>query len=1165
MAAFAWGPSLRDPDLDRKLQGVFDKFGEDTYAWDIGSRKVVAVEIISISRDWIDGFLCRFLPRVGLDWLQEDRKTAKIRISGLDHRYPLLCGGERILCAGIVKTADVGMTTLEFHPGVSVVHVPTMAPELHWAICHMFAGGYGGWAQAAEWLQDSNAGFVIDRQVFIDWEPHVTRTCSLNHGTNIDKAPLVPSADFAIKRKIIVEAAIADMTALHAIRMPFNMLATISPPCISWSLGGKGGGFDSIHGMALVDAIELLFASQPNAAMFECADAIKSHHHFPVFGALMNHLGYKQVWEQIIPYHLLANHHRNRWFSVWVRHDVQATAVDNLFRLMVPPIIPWNDSRYHFSLPQQVMQQLRLSPEHMRTYGDLQLLPPAKRSRVQSAESTLQVVRARIPSPSDPLATLCSSYTQQHCLDRNHLERRGIFASITEDNNQFVFLDPVRFIALFGTVTNLAFPLDVAKAFQQIGNAVSVPQALLCFLVTLASTTSLQIPIQETLRKCWLSRIHADTTVLEVTADLVWIRNIVQFVHSLPKPIFHVLAPNAQVIFLDEKFPIEIGAHMSFRELAAMLFRLQFHQMMQIRVEHVSLHPTPVGLALPFIEQTQEFELYLGGYQLCTVQAWDGCSSHVGPSPVIPTPRADQLCPQVTQALCKPLSIEELRFMQVIEALENLNCITLAPSSTFIIWAERNMWAFTPFDGHESQFPARLRTAFEVLIPPAKIVIISLHQNFRWRQGIKGFIVKNSDTMHHAGKCVLQESPNPDGTSAFVVTEARESWPSGTLHNGLPIQVPCQPQDGDIFLVPPQCIRAGGVHDICKKRQVLLPGAMFADRCEFACNTEGWLATDEAWFHIASLNWMTPNIAFLDPVFWDSRVNHLTLSDGTSLGFPNNTISILPVLVDNHWSGVEVMRLADVIQIVFVQVPVELQSRLQTILAGIFDVVPSKLNVTETWPEQHFNMCGWTLLRRWSTLISDEEWQIPVDLSQITPTKLQSLQLAIEASQEDWRAIGIDHNFLRFATQLRTKFLAHLARTTTNLSSAVAQPLSTNVHSLAVNPKTRATTMTAFSGETPHFLFDYLNRRLEDFRCEPTWAASDEIDHALDVARIYASHTLIVTPLLWDPQSASCKSITGAQTPLVGFTEFIAPLRVCSVTFFFMANLSLCFLPTACH
>ena len=173
MAAFAWGPSLRDPDLDRKLQGVFDMFGEDTYAWDIGSRKVVAVEIISISRDWIDGFLCRFLPRVGLDWLQEDRKTAKIRISGLDHRYPLLCGGERILCAGIAKTADVGMTTLEFHPGVSVVHVPTMAPELHWAICHMFAGGYGGWAQAAEWLQDSNAGFVIDRQVFIDWEPHV--------------------------------------------------------------------------------------------------------------------------------------------------------------------------------------------------------------------------------------------------------------------------------------------------------------------------------------------------------------------------------------------------------------------------------------------------------------------------------------------------------------------------------------------------------------------------------------------------------------------------------------------------------------------------------------------------------------------------------------------------------------------------------------------------------------------------------------------------------------------------------------------------------------------------------------------------------------------------------------------------------------------------------
>ena len=86
--------------------------------------------------------------------------------------------------------------------------------------------------------------------------------------------------------------------------------------------------------------------------------------------------------------------------------------------------------------------------------------------------------------------------------------------------------------------------------------------------------------------------------------------------------------------------------------------------------------------------------------------------------------------------------------------------------------------------------------------------------------------------------------------------------------------------------------------------------------------------------------------------------------------------------------------------------------------------------------------------------------------------------------------------------------------------------------------------MSPFSGETPRHLLDYLNRRLEDFRCEPTWAASDEIDFALDLLRPYASHTLFINPLVWDTQSAAFRSISGVQVPLTGFTDIVVPLRV---------------------
>ena len=51
-------------------------------------------------------------------------------------------------------------------------------------------------------------------------------------------------------------------------------------------------------------------------------------------------------------------------------------------------------------------------------------------------------------------------------------------------------------------------------------------------------------------------------------------------------------------------------------------------------------------------------------------------------------------------------------------------------------------------------------------------------------------------------------------------------------------------------------------------------------------------------------------------------------------------------LIDNHWAGVEVIRLAEIIQVLFVQVPSELQVRLHQILARIFDINPAQLSIT---------------------------------------------------------------------------------------------------------------------------------------------------------------------------------------------------------------------------
>ena len=87
----------------------------------------------------------------------------------------------------------------------TILHYPTVAPELHWNILHLFAGGYGGWTQAAEWLQSQNIGFVMDRQVFVDCDPSVIKAGALNHDALVVKAPLEPHPDFEPTMRVMVK------------------------------------------------------------------------------------------------------------------------------------------------------------------------------------------------------------------------------------------------------------------------------------------------------------------------------------------------------------------------------------------------------------------------------------------------------------------------------------------------------------------------------------------------------------------------------------------------------------------------------------------------------------------------------------------------------------------------------------------------------------------------------------------------------------------------------------------------------------------------------------------------------------------------------------------------------------------------------------------------
>ena len=156
--------------------------------------------------------------------------------------------------------------------------------------------------------------------------------------------------------------------------------------------------------------------------------------------------------------------------------------------------------------------------------------------------------------------------------------------------------------------------------------------------------------------------------------------------------------------------------------------------MMQIRVEHFSATPAPTDLVLEFLAHDKECDLYLGGYHLCLVQ-W------VEPS--TPTLLLDEqddalgppsLAGGIPSLPFGPFDPTDLLFTKAIENLENLNCVTSYPGSTFVIVAGSNLWAYTPFDGTESQFTTRIRAAFSSLVPQERAVIIRFTRIFVGRR-----------------------------------------------------------------------------------------------------------------------------------------------------------------------------------------------------------------------------------------------------------------------------------------------------------------------------------------------------------------------------------------------------------------------------------------------
>ena len=204
--------------------------------------------------------------------------------------------------------------------------------------------------------------------------------------------------------------------------------------------------------------------------------------------------------------HQLTCNFRTRWLAVWSRQDIVCQKLEERFACATPKRIAWGDPKHCFHLPSQMMDALTLKADQLQTYGDRQLLPPNKRARAQDEASVQQVLEQRLMQQGHYLPTLCASYTGQHLLQKEHLEAKGIFATLTRHADGFRFLDPFLFVALFGTSDSIGLPVDLRVAFHQVGNAISQIHALVAILFAFEGISGESPPKLVLVQQCWDDR-----------------------------------------------------------------------------------------------------------------------------------------------------------------------------------------------------------------------------------------------------------------------------------------------------------------------------------------------------------------------------------------------------------------------------------------------------------------------------------------------------------------------------------------------------------------------------------------------------------------------------------------------------------------------------------
>ena len=1068
----------------------------------------------------------RFYPGVGFA-PHDDARQWSITMPEVTPCLRTMCPGDVITCHGKAKIYDAKIT---YDKNVIFCRWPQFQGSLPWNVIHWFSGGYMGWSRAISWLAKREPECAIGQQIFVDSDQKVMQCWSQDAGRQFVNAPICPHAKWDPAPVTGVCGEVADLSIARLACFQNNVIETMSPPCISWSRGGKNCGLNSSAGFAFFEAIQVAL-TQPVIVIAECADETPKHPHFCLLADSFRLLGYKSVWQQVVPTHFLTHMSRTRWLAVWIRHDIPGKCIDAVFELRPNQFTPWHAAGNKLFAPDQIHKQLVLD-EHLRQiYGDPNLLPPAKRYRYTSPTQVFEIRQAQVTSP---MPTLCASYTKQHCLSSEHVREKGIFASLQIIDDQVLFLDPLRFIALFGSVGKVTIPCEINLAFHILGNAIIVPHALLACSVAFSAIGDFRWTPTGLVAECWQDRLQFASSIVRVVDEFLVVHPLLDF--CLDPPI-RIPAGDGDLDFVitSPNRPDRVSGKVSMQLTLADF------------VESVIGVPQYMHSLLAFGAETDSATPELRLQRVASIAAtWKiSLDSLVIAVVDFALLQAVTISPTLDFVLEK--SIKTAKVIKVPPKLDNDAFFAheqLCPLLSLI--EKQSMCA------EDEHVPSKQGVA--MFYPLQANVLLRHGPNGLWPH-VQGLLAGYA----HGGNLSIVQSPTVTllGQQVVVcfsepvlhnrVVVALEDIPTSHLQctvsdktiradaefdingrasfleqiNGVPI-----PRDEEITLhhadllsIRPieqieKAIRCGGHHE-GDPSPALPSNATFYQRCEFSVNTSGWIATDELIHLVSSIQDHLPSPApHFEVMQWQGQSSDL---ESLLLGEPEFLTTLttwLFVLVQSHW-------MLCIVNTESVRAHVSVQgcasSNIQPLIAAlarVLDLAPSRIAVSFVPTDLVPHMCGWTFVQQFAANSSFVPQQLVVSNSALPTNFVDAIQEVLASSREEWMKAGASPTLCNFARDSRRLFFYHLADH--------ADPLEASHGFQQREP-------TLMPAPQPPVNADPIRVRLQHLWRQPAWLASDTCDHVLTTLRNALPHTLFGPPLQWDSQSSTLSAFNGFQ------------------------------------